>query len=127
MSKTGTATGRPATLASFVRRKLPPAHSATSVEVPPMSNVMISSNPAALAACVAPTTPPAGPERIVRTGSSDAARAEMLPPDDCITRKPRADTWPPSRFRYAPIKGCRYAFIATVEVRSYSRYSGRIL
>src|SRR5579885_3607219 len=95
MSRTGTATGSPATDASFVRRSSPPAHSATSVEVPPMSNVMMSSIPAPRAACVAPTTPPAGPERIVRTGSSAATRAEMLPPDDCITRRLRAETCAP--------------------------------
>ncbi len=90
MSSTGTATGSPATLASFVRRGPPAGHSATSVEVPPMSNVMMSVNPASPAARVAPTTPPAGPESIVRTGSVAAARAEMLPPEDCITRSARA-------------------------------------
>ena len=41
----------------------------------------------ARAARIAPTTPPAGPERIVRTGSFAAASAEMLPPEDCMTRK----------------------------------------
>jgi len=50
-----------------------------------MSNVMMFSKPAAPQARNAPTTPPAGPDKIVRTGSFAAAAAEMLPPDDCIT------------------------------------------
>ena len=59
----------------------------------------------------------------VRTGSSAAAAAEMLPPDDCITR----------RFGHGLlVSGDRYherlqiGMMVTVEVRSYSRYSGRI-
>src|SRR5215217_9105570 len=85
--------------------------------------------PADCAARRAPTTPPEGPERIVRTGSTAATSAEMLPPDDCITRRLGVRSDPAvadSRFRYRPIKGCRYALLTTVEVRSYSRYSGRM-
>src|SRR6185437_14998369 len=81
------ATGKPETLASFVIRKVPRSQSATSVEVPPISKVMMSWNPAARAERNAPTIPPAGPERMVRTGSCAAAAAEMLPPDDCMTLK----------------------------------------
>src|ERR1041385_2261102 len=121
MSITETATGKPATLASFVVRIAPLSHNATSVHVPPMSNVITFLIPADCAARSAPTTPPDGPERIVRTGSAAATSAEMLPPDDCITRRWRASE---SRDRYRPISGCRYALITTVEVRSYSRYSG---
>ncbi len=66
--------------------------SATSVEVPPMSKVMIGKQPARAATACAPTTPPAGPERIVRTGSRAAVAAPMMPPEDCMTasRSPRA-------------------------------------
>src|SRR5207237_8754662 len=98
-------------------------------------NALMVSTPAPVATCKAPTTPPAGPERIVRTGSRAATCAEMLPPDDCMTRKlgTRASralagetpAYPVRRDRYLPINGCRYAFTTTVDVRSYSRYSGR--
>jgi hypothetical protein len=53
----------PATAVSNARSK-PPAYSATSVDVPPMSNPMIWSSPAIAAVRAAPTMPPAGPERI---------------------------------------------------------------
>src|SRR5215213_11875563 len=86
---TETATGKPATVASFVVRIAPLSHNATSVEVPPISNVMTFCIPADCAARKAPTTPPEGPERIVRTGSVAAISAEMLPPEDCITRRLR--------------------------------------
>src|SRR6476660_7155426 len=86
MSRTDTATGEPATTASLVVRILPALHNATSVDVPPMSKVMMFAKPDAFADRSAPTTPPDGPERIVRTGSRAARSAEMLPPDDCITR-----------------------------------------
>ncbi len=52
-----------------------------------MSKLMTFANPALRATWRAPTIPPAGPDRIVRTGSLAAAAAEMLPPEDCITRK----------------------------------------
>src|SRR6266511_3186002 len=91
MSIIGTATGTPATIDSFVRRSPARSHNATSVEVPPMSNVMMFGKPAAAATRKAPTTPPAGPERIVRTGSLAAALAEMLPPEDCMTRRKNED------------------------------------
>ena len=53
-----------------------------------MSSVTIGPSLARRAAAVAPTTPPAGPERIVRTGSAAAVRAVTSPPLDCITRRP---------------------------------------
>src|SRR6185369_5549852 len=87
MSITETATGKPATVASLVVRIAPLLHNATSVEVPPMSNVITFWIPADWAARNAPTTPPEGPERIVRTGSLAATSAEILPPDDCMTRR----------------------------------------
>src|ERR1044072_4197665 len=109
MSITETATGSPATLASFVVRIEPLSQSATSVEVPPMSNVITFWIPADWAARKAPTTPPEGPERIVRTGSTAAISAEMLPPEDCITRR----LGDGSLFKYRPINGCRYGLITT--------------
>src|SRR5215510_10436579 len=126
MSITETATGNPATTASFVVRIAPLSHKATSVEVPPMSNVITFLIPADRAARNAPTTPPDGPERIVRTGSAAATSAEILPPDDCITRKLSFEPSACKRFKYRPINGCKYALITTVDVRSYSRYSGKI-
>src|SRR6266851_820922 len=93
MSIIGIATGTPATIDSFVSRIPSRSHSATSVEVPPMSKVMMLAKPAARAERNAPTTPPAGPDRIVRTGSLAAASAEILPPEDCITLKPKLDLW----------------------------------
>src|SRR5262245_34176544 len=84
MSIIGTATGRFATVASLVVRASP-RHNDTSVEVPPMSKAIISAIPACLQILSAPTTPPAGPERIARTGSRAAISAETEPPLDCIT------------------------------------------
>ena len=108
--------------------------------------------PLARALAAAPTTPPAGPESTVRTGSRAAAESAVMPPLDCMTKmlgrqglKPglfwarfhsaearlytfrRRSGQDSSRFsRYRCITGCRYALITTVEVRSYSRNSGRI-
>ncbi len=53
-----------------------------------MSKVMKRSVPMARASSPAPTTPAAGPERIVRTGSSRASSTPMALPFDCITRSP---------------------------------------
>ena len=50
-----------------------------------MSKPMMRSKPAHRATWHAPTTPPAGPDSTVRTGSRAASRAEMMPPEDCIT------------------------------------------
>ena len=63
-----------------------PSQRQTSVEVPPISSVMMRSKPALFATRNAPTTPPAGPESNVRTASEPAAAAPALPPFDCITR-----------------------------------------
>ncbi len=50
----------------------PLSQSATSVDVPPISYVIIFSKPHRSASFTDPTTPPAGPDRIILTGS-DAA------------------------------------------------------
>ena len=67
MSITGTPTGSPSTSKPVAACTLP-GQSDTSVEVPPMSSVMMWSKPAAPATYAAPMTPPAGPLRTVRTG-----------------------------------------------------------
>ena len=72
----------------FPVRRTPPRVASernTSVEVPPISSPMMRSKPAHAATREAPITPPAGPERTVRTGSWAATRAETMPPEDCIT------------------------------------------
>ena len=63
-----------------------PSTSATSVEVPPISKEMIRSKPLRRAMAAAPTTPPAGPESTVRTGSRAAERRPVIPPLDCMTK-----------------------------------------
>jgi hypothetical protein len=51
-----------------------------------MSKAMMRSKPLARALPAAPTTPPAGPESTVRTGSLAAAASAAIPPLDCITK-----------------------------------------
>ena len=72
--------GRPATCASLAVLGSS-STSETSVEVPPMSKAMIFLKPLARAEAAAPTTPPAGPESTVRTGSRAAVESEVMPPE----------------------------------------------
>ena len=67
----------------------------------------------------------------MRTGSCAAARAGMMPPEDCIT----STRLPGYRARHAllqvqqiasALRGARYALTTVVEARSYSRNSGRM-
>ena len=51
-----------------------------------MSKEMIRLYPLRRATAAAPTTPPAGPERMVRTGSRAAALRVVIPPLDCMTK-----------------------------------------
>ena len=51
-----------------------------------MSKEMMRSNPLRRAMAAAPTTPPAGPESTVRTGSRAAEARLVIPPLDCITK-----------------------------------------
>jgi len=81
----GTPMGNPAISASPVA-VMSPSTRDTSVEVPPMSKAMMRSKPLARALAAAPTTPPAGPDRTVRTGSRAAAAKEVIPPLDCMTK-----------------------------------------
>ena len=62
----------------------------TSVLVPPMSQVMKSASATEPAIQVAPATPPAGPERIVRTGRVRAVSRSITPPaEDIVSTGPR--------------------------------------
>ncbi len=81
---TGNRTGKSPTIVSGVVGMAPSIRQ-TSVDVPPMSKPMTRGWPAASATARAPTAPPAGPERIVRTAAARAAAAEIVPPFDCIT------------------------------------------
>ncbi len=102
---------------------------------------MTFSIPASRAAYAAPVTPPAGPDKIVVTGSRAAFSADTTPPFDCMmcTRTRGVPTdfgFGPLNHavrtrlcvpaRYPLITGARYALITVVEVRSYSRNSGKI-
>lgn len=72
-----------------------PSISETSVDVPPISKLIAREYPAHIATCCAPSTPPAGPERIVRTGSLAATFAERIPPLDCMMRtRTRGEPFP---------------------------------
>jgi len=78
---------------------------------------------AAAATLAAPTTPPAGPDRIVRTASRLASAAVKNPPFDCITETGYGEC--SSRYpKYLSINGPTYAFTTVVDARSYSRNSG---
>ena len=95
-----------------------------------MSNEMIRSKPLRRAVAAAPTTPPAGPESTVRTGSRAAEASAVIPPLDCIKKMllfPLLECAQRAKFsKYFCTTGCRYAFSTTVLMRSYSRNSGKI-
>ena len=95
--------GYPPTVAEVVCFIIP-GHKDTSVEVPPISRVMMSGNPACIPVWKAPTTPPAGPLKMVLTGCSEASFVVMLPPEDCMIRRLllKEDS---SRPRYSDIMG----------------------
>ena len=71
------------TVVCAATESLPPAISETSNEVPPRSQVMRLSKPEALAMAAPATTPAAGPDKAVRTGSLRAVAVDMMPPFDC--------------------------------------------
>src|ERR1700722_590410 len=75
---------------------------------------MMRSKPLARAVAAAPTTPPAGPERTVRTGSRAAVESAVMPPLDCITKMRGAGAEAPILFSsFAALKGRS----STVEAR----------
>ena len=88
-----------------------PWTSATSVLVPPMSNVMTSSTPARSATRTAPMTPPTGPERKAPAHRSAAARSVIAPPFEPMTltgpETPRSASAASSAARYPRMTGVR--------------------
>jgi hypothetical protein len=84
-STDGARTGNSPTAVSRVIAGAPPKQVATSVEVPPMSNVRIRSRPARVATYAAPCTPPAGPESTVWTGVERAESRLIKPPSERTT------------------------------------------
>ena len=101
---TGSRTGKSPTWESVVVEMVPSIR-LTSVDVPPMSNEITRAHPAALATARAPTTPAAGPERIVRTACARAAAAEIDPPLDCMIESRAPGAAASSRPRYRSISG----------------------
>ena len=95
----------------------------TSVDVPPMSNVISRSYPAISPTARAPTTPAAGPDRIVRTASCRAVVAAIVPPFDCMMLRRVPASSASSVVRYLAISGVTYALTTVVLQRSNSRYS----
>ena len=65
----------------------PPVTSDTSKLVPPRSQVMAFSKPAARAMAAAAITPAAGPDSAVRAGMPRAVAVDMMPPFDCTMWK----------------------------------------
>ncbi len=68
----------------------PPAISATSVEVPPMSYVMAFFSPDWARVAAAAITPEAGPDITVLAAASTTSPAGTVPPLPFITRRSRA-------------------------------------
>ena len=89
----------------------PPAISATSKEVPPMSPVITSGKPALRATCAAAITPAAGPDSAVRIGKRVAVSTAITPPFDCTIRswpvEPAAARRSSIDFRYEATTGWR--------------------
>src|SRR5687767_6792641 len=88
MLATSTADARTGNSPTFVSRVIsgrPATHTATSVDVPPMSKVKMRSNPAWDATNDAPLTPPAGPDRTVWTGFLHADSRLIRPPSERTT------------------------------------------
>ncbi len=83
MSIIGTLSGNPAILYSRVTPGRPSVTRHTSVLVPPISKVIVLRKPASSAAVVAPTTPAAGPDRIIFAAWRRIAWAGMVPPLAC--------------------------------------------
>ena len=89
-STAGARTGKSPTFVSRVISGRPDTQTATSVDVPPMSNVRMRSKPAWDATNDAPLTPPAGPDSTVCTGLLQAelkAHQAAVRPHD-LDRRP---------------------------------------
>src|SRR2546421_3580132 len=122
MSRAGSRKGRPAIVRWAAGSGTPPRTRHTSVLVPPMSSVITSGNPAAMAAAAPAWTPPAGPDSSSVAGLAAAWSIGTRPPADVITRTSSAMV--ASRARYSRQVGPRWALTTVVTVRSYSRNSG---
>ena len=129
-STAGARTGKSPTFVSRVISGRPDTQTATSVDVPPMSNVRMRSKPAWDATNDAPLTPPAGPDSTSGPGSCTRDSRLIRPPSDRTTwigARTCAAASPSRTFiRYRSRVGETYAFISVVTARSYSRNSGRI-
>jgi len=77
--------GNPATARCAAGAARPSSTRQTSVDVPPMSKVTASENPAAPATAAAASTPPAGPDRSRAAGFFAAASTGTRPPADVNT------------------------------------------
>ena len=74
----------PPTSYSSVRDNRPPSMSEALAVVPPMSRVMMFSQPIRLPTWAAPMTPAAGPHSTISAGLDIAVAASIMPPLDCI-------------------------------------------
>ncbi len=95
MSITGIATADPAIVYSVVWSGRP-GQRETSVDVPPMSNERTPVRSLRRPTSSAATTPPAGPDRTVWTGSRAARSTEKAPPLDAMIRIRSAPVFRPS-------------------------------
>ena len=121
-SSDGSRIGNPPTRRPGAGSGTAPRTRQTSVDVPPMSNVIASGASLAAAIAAAASTPPAGPDNNSAAGSAAASVNGTSPPAEVITSTSRARG--ASRSRYARHAGRRYALTTVVRVRSYSRNSG---
>jgi len=91
--------------------------------------VIRSSSPIDLPIASAPFTPAAGPERTILAGTLSPIAALVTVPPDCMIcqdrPKPSRRAPSSSRERYPRRTGRRAAEMTVVNVRSYSRNSGR--
>ena len=97
MSTTGIRTGRPSSRADGELSACPAVIRLTSKLVPPRSMQIRLGRSRTSERATPPAAPPTGPDRRVCRGRSDAGRAEMTPPLDCITRRGASIPWSPRR------------------------------
>ena len=130
ISKIGINTGIWSMSASYTSEGLPSVKTQVSRLVPPMSSEIRFFRPVSFAMYCVPTTPPAGPDRTVKSGASLACVTVIAPPPDRITWnapwKPFCSSPPCRSSRYRPSTGLMYPSSTAVLVLSYSRYSRAI-
>ena len=108
---------------SSVREKSP-SSKATSVDVPPISKLIILSIPHCLDMFLIADRPPAGPERRRFTARCAACEISIVPPLDCITEMGHPSSCSISVFIYWFTFGPRLAFSHVAMPLSYSLYLG---